>query len=308
MNVAMSIFRYQYKNNEIYCQYVDNLIEKENVSQLEAPIFLPIEAFKNEIIKSGDWDEQQIFTSSGTTNAIFSKHYVKNLTDYLNATVKCWEEFYSKVEDYCYLCLLPGYMEREGSSLIAMMKHFVEKSKYKSGFYLNNHEDLLRQLQYCKENCIPTVLFGVSFGLMDFIAKYQMSYPELIIMETGGMKGRREELIKEELHELIQKAFGVKTIHSEYGMTELFSQAYSKGKGVFYQSKSLKIVVSEITDPLTLERNGKTGIVNIIDLNNVDTCSFIQTSDLGILHDDGSFKLMGRLDHSDIRGCNLMIE
>jgi hypothetical protein len=307
MNVAMDVFYYQYEHNYIYKEYVDTLRGPNQVNQLKSPVFLPIEGFKNHKIKSGNWVAENVFESSGTTGKKTSKHYVRNIQLYLNSCEKNWGKFYGNVSEYCFLCLLPGYMDREGSSLIEMMRYFVGISNYESGFYLNNHKELYERLCICKDKKIQTVLFGVSFGLMDFIEKYQLSFPELIIMETGGMKGRREELLKKELHQAIAKAFGVEKIHSEYGMTELFSQAYSKGDGLFYCGDTLKIKITEITDPLTEEKIGKTGLVNIIDLQNIDSCSFIQTQDLGVLHSDKSFELMGRLDYSDIRGCNLMV-
>ena len=232
-DVAMSLFYYQYKNNEIFGDYVDNLVGRENIFQLTSPVYLPIQSFKLYEIKSGAWETQDLFTSSGTTGAIVSKHHVREVSSYLHACSQGWEQFYGPIEAYCFLCLLPGYMEREGSSLIKMMQYFVEQSNFESGFYLNNHQELFDKLKDNKNHGIPTVLFGVSFGLMDFIEKYHLDFPNLIIMETGGMKGRREEMIKEEMHRKISTAFGVEHIHSEYGMTELFSQAYSKGKGFF---------------------------------------------------------------------------
>ena len=258
-NVAMDVFRYQYKNNKAYQEYVDNLILKENISSLSEPVFFPIQAFKHKRIVSGNWTEEQIFTSSGTTGNKVSKHYVRSTRLYLESCARGWKEQYGNISEYSYLCLLPGYMERPGSSLIEMMKYFVAESNYSSGFYLQNHKALYNALITNKKARIPTVLFGVSFGLIDFIEKYTLDFPELIIMETGGMKGRREEMLKEELHAKIAEAFNVKNIHSEYGMTELFSQAYSQGKGVFQASSTLKIDVMEITDPLTKQRNGKTG-------------------------------------------------
>jgi hypothetical protein len=307
MNVAMEVFWYQYHRSSVYRNYVNQLVGEENVKSLNQPVFLPIEAFKIHQIKSGDWDAQDVFTSSGTSRTTISKHYVREMELYLKSCKNSWECFFNSVDEYCYLCLLPGYMERKGSSLIHMMKHFVEQSKYASGFYLYNHEELYEKLLDCKAKDIPTVLFGVSFGLLDFIENYELEFPNLIIMETGGMKGRREELLKVELHKKIAEKFKVNSVYSEYGMTELFSQAYSTGKGRFRCSNSMKIWTTEITDPLSKERYGKTGILNIIDLYNIDSCAFIQTQDLGIVHEDESFELMGRLDHADIRGCNLMV-
>lgn len=305
--VAMDVFRYQYEHNEVYQKYVDNLVGKTQVKNLTRPIFLPIQAFKQHKVVTGSWHEEKVFTSSGTSGSTTSKHYVRSVEHYLKSCSQGWQEQYGSLSDYAYLCLLPGYMERPGSSLIEMMKFFVGKSNFASGFYLNNHQDLYDALSFNNKEQVPTILFGVSFGLMDFIEDYAIDFPDLIIMETGGMKGRREELLKEELHAKIAKAFGVKQIHSEYGMTELFSQAYSKADGVFNPSHTLRISTTEIADPLTLQKEGKTGIINISDLSNIDTCSFIMTDDLGICYGDGSFKLMGRLDQSDIRGCNLMV-
>ena len=207
-----------------------------------------------------------------------------------------------------FLCLLPGYRERTGSSLVYMMEHFVKMGLEGSDFFLGRDQTLFEQLLTNREKDVPTVLFGVSFGLLDFVEQYQMSFPNLIVMETGGMKGRRAEMHKDQLHSILKQSFDVNRIHSEYGMTELFSQSYSKGDGLFFPPSTKQIFISEITDPFTEERNGKTGILNIIDLANIDSVSFIQTQDLAVKNDNGSFYLQGRLDHADIRGCNLMIQ
>jgi hypothetical protein len=220
-----------------------------------------------------------------------------------------FEQFYGKVENYCFLGLLPSYLEREGSSLIVMVDDFIKKSKYpQSGFFLYNHEALCHILVKNKAKNIPTVLFGVSFALLDFVEQFQLNFPELIIMETGGMKGRRREMIREELHETIQNGFGTTAIHSEYGMTELMSQGYSKGFGRFESSATMKILLRDVNDPLSiLPNSGRLGVLNVIDLGNLDTCSFIATDDLVRVYADNSFDVLGRLDSSDVRGCNLLV-
>lgn len=307
-DVAMEVFRYQFKNNQIYRDFVIHLTGKESVKNMDHPVFLPISAFKQNIVKSADWPSEKVFYSSSTTNQGVSEHHVREIHAYYRSCVQCWEEFYGSVSDYEFLCLLPGYMERAGSSLVAMLDYFVQTKSKSGGFYLYNHETLFRRLQQAKkEGKKKVVLFGVSYALLDFIENFSISYPDLIVMETGGMKGTRREMIKSEFHDLLRAGFDVPAIHSEYGMTELFSQAYSRGEGIFLTPKSMKVIIQEITDPLNKEKYGKTGVIQMVDLHNLDTCSFIQTQDLGIQYDDGSFELMGRLDEADIRGCNLMV-
>jgi hypothetical protein len=305
--VAKEVFMYQVNNNIVYRYYISELTMYDEVSPLNDLIYLPISAFKLHQVKSGVWDEQIIFKSSNTGGGGQSQHSVRDANAYLASCHACWNCFYNDTKEYRFLCLLPGYLERDGSSLIFMMEHFSKASGFDSGFFLNEHEALFKALQSSKRDNIKTVLFGVSYALLDFIEHYKLSYPELIVMETGGMKGTRREMLKDEFHSVLKNAFNVDAIHSEYGMTELFSQAYSKGDGMFYPPHQMKIITTQITDPLTREKHGKTGIINIIDLNNLDTCSFIQTEDLGISYPEGSFRLMGRLDQADIRGCNLMV-
>ena len=246
---------------------------------------------------------------SGTTGLVTSSHYNRDVAFYKALCHKGFEQFYGKVDDYCFLGLLPSYLEREGSSLIVMVDDFNKKSNYpQSGFFLYNHEELCHILVKNKEKNIPTVLFGVSFALLDFVEQFQLDFPELIIMETGGMKGRRREMIREELHETIQNGFGTSAIHSEYGMTELMSQGYSKGFGRFESSATIKILSRDVNDPLSiLPNSGRLGVLNVIDLGNLDTCSFIATDDLVRVYADDSFEILGRLDSSDIRGCNLLV-
>ncbi|MDF1698160.1 MAG: acyl transferase [Saprospiraceae bacterium] len=307
--VAIQVFHYQYQHNAIYRSWVDNLqVVPSEVTTLNYIPFLPISAFKSHKLHCELKEEMVIFTSSGTSGSTPSSHYVFDLDLYLQNAQRIFESFYGPVKEYCFLALLPSYLERSGSSLIAMVDHFIQQSEYKeSGFYLYNHDELKSTLEHCKRQSIPTVLFGVSFALLDFIEEHALSFPELLIIETGGMKGRKKEITRQQLHDQISNGFGVDQVHSEYGMTELFSQAYSKGDGVFYVGSTMHVVVKEITDPLTIAKNGATGIVNVIDLANIDSCAFIETQDLGRSYADGSFEILGRMDVSEIRGCNLMV-
>ena len=271
--------------------------------------FLPISAYKHHKVSSVGSNAEITYSSSGTTSTGRSLHYVKDRMAYLDHTVRIFEQFYGSVQDYVFLALLPNYLEREGSSLIDMMQHFISLSKYpESNFYLYNHDRLITQLKQCRDENKPTILFGVSFALMDFAENYKLDYPELIIMETGGMKGQRKELTKLEMHQIIKKAFNVSSIHSEYGMTELSSQLYSNGLGVFDQNIYLQAHIHDITDPLSLAPKGKQGIVCLTDLANIDSCSFIMTEDTGYINEHNQLVLTGRLDIAEARGCNLLLE
>jgi hypothetical protein len=308
--VAMAVFEFQYEYNAIYRQFIDFLnVDVKKISHLEQIPFLPIQFFKQYDIKTGDWESEIVFSSSGTTGQITSKHHVKNIDFYLDNTFVGFEKFYGKVEEYCILALLPSYLEREGSSLVAMTDAFIKKSKHKnSGFFLHNHNDLILAL---KENIaanIPTLLIGVSYALLDLAERNEIDLAKVIVMETGGMKGKRKEITRNELHETLNKKLNTQVIHSEYGMTELLSQGYSKGNGIFEACDTLKIITKEINDPFASQAFGKNGIINIIDLANVDSCAFIATEDVGVVFADGRFEIKGRLDTSEMRGCNLMVE
>ena len=306
---ALKVFRYQAKHNDVYAKFLDLLsIRIDQVNTVEAIPFLPISLFKNEIIKTGLWEPEVIFTSSGTTGNQTSSHHIRSLAWYRDQSLKGFEQRYGPVQNYCILALLPSYLERKGSSLVYMVDQFISLSNYKqSGYFLYDLDRLIEVLLDCKSRQIRTLLIGVSFALLDFAEKNAIDLSDTIIMETGGMKGRRQEITREELHQILSKAFQVDYIHSEYGMTELLSQAYSKGNGLFNPMHTMKVFCRELTDPLTLQKPGKSGLINIIDLANLDSCSFIATDDLGIVHPDGSFEVLGRLDHSDIRGCNLLL-
>ncbi len=308
-DVAIDIFNYQYKNNGVYKQWVDYLKMKPNSirNYMDIP-YLPISLFKSHSIKSYDTKEEIIFTSSGTTSDKTSKHFVKSIDLYRKAYMDSFHHFYGDIKDYTILALLPSYLEREGSSLILMTEDFISRSKYnESGFYLYNYEELYEQLLFLKSLNRKVILLGVSFALLEFAEKYTIDFPELIIMETGGMKGKRKELLRKELHSIYNSAFGTMSIHSEYGMTELLSQAYSKGNGIFHCPPQMKITIRDTNDPLSLLENGKSGGINIIDLYNIHSCSFIATQDLGKIHSHGGFEILGRFDNSDIRGCNLLV-
>ncbi|CAM3794199.1 acyl transferase [Mucilaginibacter galii] len=306
---ALQVFRYQALNCAVYKQFINGLnIDVATVNQPDQIPFLPIEFFKQHEVVSSDDAAEITFTSSGTTGMITSSHVVTEVSWYEQSFRRAFELFYGKVENYCVLALLPAYLERAGSSLVYMANDLINQSNHPdSGFYLYNHEDLHQQLLKQQQAGTPTLLIGVTFALLDFVEQHPINFPELIVMETGGMKGRRKEMIREELHEILCSGFGVEGIHSEYGMTELLSQAYSKGQGIFNCPPWMQIQIRDPNDPVSNIGHGKTGGVNIIDLANINSCSFLATQDLGKLYEDNSFEILGRFDASDIRGCNLLI-
>ncbi|WP_036157031.1 LuxE/PaaK family acyltransferase [Maribacter forsetii] len=306
---ALRIFKFQYDNNVVYhnfCTYLN--VNPNTVNTLEQIPFLPIEFFKSKNVLSTNNTPEITFTSSGTTGSETSKHFVTDLSLYEQSYLKAFNHFYGDIKDYCVLALLPSYLERTGSSLIYMADDLIKKSNHpKSGFFLNEYEQLHQLLLELQKTNTKILIIGVSFALLEFSEQYQMSLQNTIIMETGGMKGRRKEIVRQELHELLSTGFGVSKIHSEYGMTELLSQAYSKGDGVFNYPAWMKILVRDTEDPLTYLKNGKSGGINVIDLANINSCSFIATQDLGKINQNGTFEIIGRFDNSDIRGCNLMV-
>jgi phenylacetate-coenzyme A ligase PaaK-like adenylate-forming protein len=306
--LALDVFRFQFKNNAVYRSFCDLLYKHpSDVKTLTDIPFLPIQFFKSHDILSTKNNIEKIFTSSGTTGSATSKHLVTDIKLYEESYLKGFQHFYDDIEDYAILALLPSYLEREGSSLIYMVNDLIEKTKNpKSGFYLSNFEELAQTIQVLEANKQRTLLIGVSFALLDMVEQFQFNLKHTVIMETGGMKGRRKEIIRQVLHNILKKGFGVKTIHSEYGMTELLSQAYSKGHGIFECPPWMKVLTRDTEDALTLQKHNKTGGINIIDLANINSCSFIATQDLGKVKNDGSFEIIGRFDNSDIRGCNLM--
>lgn len=290
-SLALDIFQSQAQLNPLYAEFLNLLgIMPSKVEHLEDIPCLPIQFFKNHIVKTGNWDTAAVFSSSGTTGATTSRHAVRDLDWYRENATRGFENAYGPVEDHCFLALLPSYLERSGSSLVSMAEHFISRSTFvQSGFFLNNTDILRKVIHDCRDKNIPTVLLGVSFALWDLALEGDLGYPELIVMETGGMKGRRQEITRVELHEILIKVLGVSTIHSEYGMTELLSQAYSKGGGVFKPGPTLRVWARDITDPLSAQKAGKTGALNVVDLANLDTISFIATDDLGKVYEDGTF-------------------
>lgn len=308
-DTALSVFRFQAKNCQIYHEFIANLnINPAEVNGIESIPFLPISFFKSHDILSDDNKIQVTFTSSGTTGMTNSKHLVTDVSWYEESFRQAFDLFYGDIKSYCVLALLPSYLEREGSSLIYMAEDLVKSSENPdSGFYLYNLDDLYHQLKKQQQAKKPTLLIGVTFALLDFVEQYHLDFPELIVMETGGMKGRRKEMIREELHQSLCKGFGIKSIHSEYGMTELLSQAYSKGDGIFNCPPWMKIITRDTNDPMSNLSGSQTGGINVIDLANINSCSFIATQDLGKVYADGSFEVLGRFDNSDIRGCNLLV-
>ncbi len=306
---TLQVFRHQFANNKVYRSFCDLLyIHPSDVNSIEQIPFLPIQFFKNKEVLSTLEDVQEIFTSSGTTGAVTSKHFVTDVSVYEASYLKGFKHFYGNITDYVVLALLPNYLERKGSSLVYMVQDLIQKSNNsESGFYLHNLPELIDKLKELEASNQKVLLIGVSFALLDLIEKESFNLTSTIIMETGGMKGRRKEMIRAELHEVLAQGFGVEKIHSEYGMTELLSQAYSNGKGVFKCPPWMKILIRDTEDALTMQQPGKAGGVNVIDLANYNSCSFIATQDLGRVHTDTTFEIIGRFDNSDIRGCNLMV-
>lgn len=307
---ALKIFHYQYTNNEVYKQYVNfhlNSSAINNIKYYSQVPFLPIEFFKTHRVNCKNSQPDQVFTSSGTTGTNTSSHFVTDINIYEASFLKGFNLFFGNPEDFLILALLPSYLERKGSSLVYMAENLIEKSKYKaSGFYLDNYDDLIQTLNLA--NKPKTILLGVSFALLELAEKYKPDLSSgVIVMETGGMKGRRKEVIREELHQKLCSKFNVEKIYSEYGMTELLSQAYSFGDGIFKTPPWMKILIRDTNDPKTIVSSQQSGGINVIDLANIHSCSFIATQDLGKLYPDGTFEVLGRFDSSDIRGCNLMV-
>ncbi len=307
--IALKVFRFQYLNNLVYQQFCDLMkVVVQDVKRLEQIPFLPIGFFKSHAVVSNDQKIQEIFTSSGTTGAITSQHLVTDLRLYEQSYQQAFANFYGNIEDFVILALLPSYLDRAGSSLIYMFDDLIKQTKNAdSGFYLNNYNELIDKLISLDKAGKTVLLLGVTYALLDLVESQNFSLSNTIIMETGGMKGKRKEMIREELHEKLCAGFGVQSIHSEYGMTELLSQAYSLGNGIFECPNWMQIMIRDTEDALTYIENGKTGGINVIDLANINSCSFIATQDLGKKYNNNSFEILGRFDNSDIRGCNLMV-
>ena len=307
--ICLKVFRYQHENNLVYQEFCKFLkVDKQAVKSLEQIPFLPIQFFKSHNVVSNANTIQETFTSSGTTGMNTSKHLVTDVSLYEQSYRNGFSEFYGNIEDYVVLALLPSYLERSGSSLIYMVKDLIALTNNEdSGFYLHNYDALNSKLIELDNSGQNVMLIGVTYALLDLVEQQKFKLKNTIIMETGGMKGKRKEMIREELHEILCAGFGVSRIHSEYGMTELLSQAYSLGNGIFECPAWMQILIRDTEDAMTYLTNGKTGGINVIDLANINSCSFIATQDLGRKQPNNSFEVVGRFDNSDIRGCNLMV-
>ena len=307
--VALAVFKHQFQNNRVYRSFCDLInVHPSDVQKVTEIPFLPIQFFKSRKVVASKDEAQEVFTSSGTTGTVTSKHFVTDINLYKESYRKGFHHFYGNIEEYTVLALLPNYLERKGSSLVYMVDEFIKKSNnIESGFYLDNLEELTQRLITLDKKSRKVLLIGVSFALLDLIEKQKFNLKNTTVMETGGMKGRRKELVREELHTNLREGFGVADIHSEYGMTELLSQGYSKGKGIFKAPPWMQVLTRDTEDALTINSFGKNGGINVVDLANYNSCSFIATQDLGKVHKDGTFEIIGRFDNSDIRGCNLLV-
>jgi hypothetical protein len=309
-DIALELFRFQAIHNPVYKAFIENMkVNIIAINKLELIPFLPIAFFKHRLVQSGNWHPEVVFTSSGTTNSIPSRHAIPSLKFYLQHARRCFEFFFGPLSDYHFLALLPSYLERQGSSLIAMMDYFVKESHSGfSAFYRYDMQKLLADIQLLKRNERKTILWGVSFALLDLAEKHPADLSSLMVFETGGMKGRRTEITRAALHDTLLKSLQASAIYSEYGMTELLSQAYTNGQSRFFCPPWMKVMARELTDPMQKGLLNETGGINIVDLANYHSVAFIETEDLGKVYPDGSFEVLGRLDNSDIRGCNLLID
>ena len=305
---ALELFNWQYLNNPVYKQWCDlTIIGPSSIQTITQIPALPVGFFKTHTVVSTDFPLDSFFESSGTTQTSNSRHWVKDLELYRLSFNSAFSMFYGNVKDWCIIGLLPAYLERQDSSLVLMVGELIKQSGHQhSGFYLYEHEKLAATLALLEAAKQPTLLIGVTFALLDFAENWPQPLHYTTIMETGGMKGRRKEITRAEVHEVLTTQFKVPTIHSEYGMTELLSQAYSKGDGRYHCPPWMKVLVRDEEDPMQVKTSGK-GVLNIIDLANAYSCGFIATDDMGMVYDDGSFEVFGRLDNSDIRGCSLMV-
>ena len=307
-DIAIRIFNHQAENNPVYKEYLFHLGTKVSaIKSIEEIPFLPIEFFKTHRVITGTNHPVKTFFSSGTTGTK-SNHHITDISIYEKSFLTTFEQHYGELSNFCILALLPTYLENESSSLVYMVNRLIKESGHpESGFYLENIEELAFKLKSLEQTNTKIILIGVSYALIDLAEKFPINLTNTIIMETGGMKGKHKELTKKELQNFLSSKFGVKTIHSEYGMTELLSQAYSSGKGKFFTPPWMKIIIRDTYDPFTILEDGKSGGINIIDLANINSCSFIETKDIGKINPDGSFEVLGRFDYSDIRGCNLLV-
>ena len=308
-DIALELFRFQAANNPLYKTFIHHLsIDPNGVKTLEEIPFFPISFFKTHSVQTGAWQPQTVFTSSGTTGSVTSRHFVRDLDFYLRHAQRCFESFFGPLSDYHFLSLLPSYLERQGSSLIAMMDHFIRESQSPwSAFYLQDVDKLLRDLEALRRDHRKVILWGVSFALLDLAERSPRDLRPFMIFETGGMKGRKKEMTRQELHGILSEAFRVETIYSEYGMTELLSQGYTRGGTAFQGAPAMRVIGRDLTDPMRKGLLDETCGINVIDLANVDSIAFIETEDLGRVFADKTFEILGRMDNSDVRGCNLLV-
>lgn len=306
-DIALSVFQYQYEHNSLYRQYVQALgIRTDNITHITQIPFLPISFFKSHTVLCGNHMPSLYFESSGTTGDTHSRHYILDPLLYQQSLLAGFESFYGSLENYAVVALLPSYLERGNASLVHMAKEWMAASGHpQNGFYLNEWEALAQTLRSLEEQQQPTLLIGVTFALLDFAEQYPIPLQHTIVMETGGMKGRKKEITRTAVHDFLKAQWQLEAIHSEYGMTELLSQAYAKANGLFVPTSTMKVGVRDINDPLAMSATGN-GLLNIIDLANIHSCSFIATEDIGRVFPDGSFEVLGRMDHSALRGCSLM--
>jgi len=308
-DIALEVFRYQANTNRVYADYINLLkIDPNSINTITGIPFLPISFFKTHKVIVNGKNTESTFISSGTTGSETSKHHVVSLQLYESSFLGAFKKFYGTPSDHCILALLPSYLEREGSSLVYMVNKLIEESKHPlSGFYLNEYDQIIQVILELERKCQKTILLGVTYALLELASKYKLKLSNTIIMETGGMKGRGKELVRNEVHQIIRDAFEVEMVHSEYGMTELLSQAYSLGDGIFQCPPWMRVFCRDPYDPFAILPSGRTGALNITDLANLYSCSFIQTDDLGTVNLDGTFEVIGRMDGSQIRGCNLLV-
>lgn len=309
-HLAMEIFRYQSKEVKVYRNFLNFLrVDINEIKTFQQIPCLPVTFFKSHEVTDQENTPAFYFSSSGTTGQVNSKHFVPDLNIYDKSLNKAFEQFYGSPDQYCFLALLPSYLEREGSSLVYMVEKLMKEGNHPdSGFYLFNHDDLNRKLQKLQQKGERIFLIGVTYALLDFFEKYPQQLSNTILLETGGMKGKRKELVKAELHQILSIKSGIPSIHSEYGMTELLSQAYSKGKGIFQPPPWMRIKIHDLYDPFQILPKGQTGLIHIIDLANIHSCAFISTQDLGRIVNGDEFEVLGRSDNSELRGCNLMVD
>lgn len=308
--IALRLFRFQARENLVYKRYLEALrVNPDKIDNIGDIPFLPIRFFKEHLLKTGNWTEKLFFESSGTTGTQTSRHAIHDIDSYLRHAEQIFEKNFGPLTNYHLLALLPSYLEKGNSSLVAMIDHYIKRTgSPHSGFYLNNYEKLVEDVDHLRASTKKVIVWGVTYALLDVADLYSPDWHDVMVFETGGMKGRRREITREELHQVLKANLNLDKVYSEYGMTELLSQAYTQGAHLFYPSHSMKILIREITDPFRKGLIDETGGINVIDLANIYSLAFIETEDLGKVNKSGNFEVLGRFDNSDMRGCNLLVE